>query len=118
MTNREYRNSLSPSKQTDWDRTYRNHPLYDYIDWDAFLDSEDRNEIHFLNKLDEVRDEYDCRYYILEKYFDEDAGTDYVLAFSVEEHTFYRVSFPVDGIYRFDGDISNADMENILKGYK
>ena len=60
MTNKEYRNSLPEAEKEKWDNTYtKGHPLKDYINWDAFLNSEDGNEMNFLiDKVDVAEDIY------------------------------------------------------------
>lgn len=79
MSNREYIGSLSEKNQSKCISTYLNHPLYKYIDWEAFLDSEDGNEMHFLNAQSIYDEQTDKVYYVLEEQSID--GVDYELCF-------------------------------------
>lgn len=106
MTNREYRNSLSSVEKVKWDNTYTNgHPLKDYIDWDAFLDSENGNELDFLlDKVEIAEDKYGRKVFILERYVEEDTGFDYTYVYIPEVNEFWKVPCPDDGIFDFESE--------------
>lgn len=79
MSNKDYIETLSEKRKNKCINTYLNHPLYKYIDWEAFFNSEDGNEMHFLNALDVYSDSEDNVYYVLEEQSID--GVDYKLCF-------------------------------------
>lgn len=105
MTNREYRNSLTEAEQAKWDMTYMSgHPLKEYINWEAFLDSEDGNEMNFLvDSVDVAKDIYGRTVYVLEHKVDE-AGLDYFYVYLAETDQFWTVPCPEDGVFNFESD--------------
>lgn len=48
MTNVEYLKSLTEEQKKEVEKTYANHPLAKFIDWEAFLSSENGNEMDFV----------------------------------------------------------------------
>jgi len=68
MTNKEYFFTLSPEKQEQFQKTYANHKLTEYIDWSAFMESEDGNELHFLKVMDKYTDEKGRECLVLKRY--------------------------------------------------
>lgn len=109
MTNREYRNSLPEAEQEKWDNTYtKGHPLKEYIDWNAFLDSEDGNELNFLiSKVEVAEDIFGRKVYVLDRYTDETTGIDCAYVYVAEADEFWKTPLPEDGIYDFNSDVPN-----------
>ena len=109
MTNKEYRNSLPEAEKEKWDNTYtKGHPLKDYINWDAFLNSEDGNEMNFLiDKVDVAEDIYGRKVYVLDIYIDESTGCTCAYVYVPEADEFWKTLLPEDGVYNFDSDIPN-----------
>ena len=48
MTNKERLDSLSPAERRECMTQYFDHPLFKYIDWKAFFESENGNEMDFV----------------------------------------------------------------------
>ncbi len=88
MTNKEYLRSLSKEEQKAYLEMYNRHPLYDYIDWKAFSESEDRDETHFVNNLGTKVIE-DQEFLLLERKVID--GIDYYKAFCFNDNSFYDV---------------------------
>jgi len=67
MTNYEYINSLSAEKRLEIQKTYARHPLAKHIDWRAFFQSDNGNELDFIRFIRKETDEYDRVIYTLEE---------------------------------------------------
>jgi hypothetical protein len=80
---------LSAEEQSRFRKTYSNHPLFDYIDWEAYYNSTNGNAMDFVNHLGKYKDENGNDVYILERFTEEDE--DYRLIFVCGENTFYKV---------------------------
>ncbi len=48
MTNAEHFATLSPEQKAEYRKVYESHPLYNYIDWDAFFDSDNGYTLDFV----------------------------------------------------------------------
>lgn len=85
MTNREYLENLTQEAQQDCLATYskNKHPLYDYIDWDAYWGSTDGNELHFLRTIREYTDNEGRRYAVLKEMSVD--GMDYELSYRFDD---------------------------------
>lgn len=83
MTNKEQLEKMSADKRADCENFYRSHPLTKYIDWNAFLNSGDGNEMHFLKALETFRDENGKTNIVLEKYSED--GIDYRTVYVPED---------------------------------
>lgn len=106
MTNREYRNSLPETEQVKWDKTYMNgHPLKEYINWEAFLDSENGNELDFLLDTVEIaEDTYGRKIYVLDRYDDKDTGFSYADIYIAETDEFWKVPCPEGDVFDFENN--------------
>lgn len=69
MTNIDYISKLPEDERKEAINTYKQHPLNEYIDWKAFFESTDGNEMNFLKVLEKKTDEYDNTIYVLEELF-------------------------------------------------
>lgn len=100
MTNKEYMESLAPEQQADFKATYskeRQGELYDYIDWNAWWNSEDRNELHFLKCMYQYVDEREDRYAVLNTFPSKSAdGATYVNIYSFSEQCMYQMPLATD----------------------
>lgn len=69
MTNREKIENLSPERKANAEKTYSKgvHPLYDYIDWNAWWNSEEPDELKYLRKVKDIVDEKENKYYLLQE---------------------------------------------------
>lgn len=91
MTNYEQIKSASPQQREEYEKLYREHPLAKYIDWKKYFESDDGNEMHFVNALHVYKDENGKTNYILEK--KQIDNLDYYLAYIAEDNQF--VELPV-----------------------
>lgn len=87
MTNREKINCLPPERQKRALACYQKgvHPLYDFINWESWFDSEEPNELNFLNKIKDFTDELGKKYVVLEEDVIID-GSDYMHVFVYGEN--------------------------------
>lgn len=67
MTNYEYIRTLPNEQRIEVQKTYARHPLAKYIDWRAFFQSENGNEIDFVRFIRKETDELDRVVYTLEE---------------------------------------------------
>lgn len=86
MLNRDYINSLPNDKKKECYELYRNHPLYDFIDWNAFLNSENGNEMQFVRYKTIIYDEFGNEYYVLKE------ENDSLLIYSIIDNAFSSIS--------------------------
>lgn len=116
MTNREHLATLNAEDRKECEATYsrERHPLYDYIDWDAYWDNEDGNEMHFLRKLDEYTDEFDKKYAVLKQELDEEQQMIYADLFSYFDGELIHCPVNEDGGYDIYPELSQADLDRCL----
>lgn len=88
-TNGEAFSALSPTEKEDFYKTYKNHPLGDYIDWKAYYESNDGNALNFVVALNEYYDEDGKRVFVLKELIEDDC--DYLLIYVCEDNTFYKI---------------------------
>ena len=86
MLNRDYINSLPNDKKKECYELYRNHPLYDFIDWNAFLNSENGNEMQFVRYKTIIYDEFGNEDYVLKE------ENDSLLIYSIIDNAFSSIS--------------------------
>ena len=79
MTNGEYYYSLTEDERKKFLKTYNNHPLAKYIDWKNFYESNDRNEMHFVESLRVDKDDNNNDVYVLNQFVKD--GEDYELIY-------------------------------------
>lgn len=89
MTNMQYMQFLSPQKQEECKNVYMTHPLAQYIDWDAFLKSENGNSLDFLKRESEYTDENNNKVYVLDTIVENNEC--YSLVFICGENTFHKI---------------------------
>ena len=89
MTNKEYYLSLNDKGKQDFENTCKEHPLNEYIDWEAFFDSEDGNEMHFVAAEKEYDEELGD--IIILKELTEN-NEDYLLVFIVNDTLFAKIA--------------------------
>ena len=89
ITNSKFYEGLPGDKKLDFLKSYAEHPLVDYIDWEAFYRSEDGNEMNFVKALRTRTDEDGNKVYVLKEIvmFDED----YELIFISGKNEFMRI---------------------------
>ena len=107
MTNKEYLNTLSPEKRAECEKTYSKgvYPLYDYIDWNAYWNSEDGNALHFLNYVRKYKDEFDREYVVLKEDIVKD-DMDYMLVYSFTDDEFQYIPMSDDEVpVRLSNDV-------------
>lgn len=79
ITNSDVYFGLSEEQKKDFLNTYSNHPLVDYIDWKAFYESEDGNEMNFVETVRVSKDENGNPIYVLKEFVENDE--DYELVY-------------------------------------
>lgn len=90
MTNWQFIEQLPAEKQRECLKQYNEHPLSHYIDWGAFYDIEDGNEMHFLKYLRIMKDEFDNSYYVLEEHKEKNKVVSYV--YSIIDNAFATIT--------------------------
>lgn len=88
-TNGEVYQDLSDEEKNNFRKTYSNHPLAKYIDWEAYYNSSDGNALHFVKCIRKYEDEEERLVFVLEKVVEDDL--DYNLIYVCEENAFYKV---------------------------
>ncbi len=83
MTNSDVYESLSEADKKSFTETYSQHPLADYIDWKAFYESDDGDEMHFLKYERTEKNENGGLVYVLKEI--DDNGEDYEIIFDTDE---------------------------------
>lgn len=83
MTNSDIYESLSEANKKSFTETYSQHPLADYIDWKAFYESDDGDEMHFLKYERTEKNENGGLVYVLKEI--DDNGEDYEIIFDTDE---------------------------------
>ncbi|MBR0540594.1 MAG: hypothetical protein IJK26_00085 [Clostridia bacterium] len=63
---------LTDEQKKNFLDTYANHPLADYIDWKAFYNSDDGNEMNFVKAVRVDKDEDGNLNYVLEEITEND----------------------------------------------
>lgn len=116
MTNKEHLDTLNAEDRKECESTYsrEHHPLYDYIDWKAFWNSEDGNEMHFLNKLDEFTDIYGKKYAVLKKEIDAEEHIDYATVFCYDDSEILRCPINEGGSYGFNPELTQEDLHKCV----
>lgn len=82
-TNSDFYEGLSEKDKQNFLDTYSNHPLHDYIDWKAFYESGDGNEMNFVKALGKELNENGDTVYVLDRITENDE--DYELVFDTTE---------------------------------
>ena len=88
VTNGEAFRQLNDEQKAMFRETYRNHPLTDYIDWDAFYESENGNALDFVKCIEKTVDESGNDVFFLERIQEDDM--DYKLMFVCGENIFVK----------------------------
>ena len=83
MTNSDIYESLSEADKKSFTETYSQHPLADYIDWKAFYESDDGDEMHFLKYERTEKNENGSLVYVLKEI--DDNGEDYEIIYDTDE---------------------------------
>lgn len=78
-TNSDVYFGLSEEQKENFLKTYSNHPLVNYIDWKAFYDSDNGNEMDFVNAVRIDKDEEGNLNYVLKEVVENDE--DYELVY-------------------------------------
>lgn len=89
QTNGMSYSALTPEEKEKFRETYNNHPLVNFIDWQAYYNSSDGNALHFVRCIDKYTDEEGRRVFVLDKINEDDL--DYKLIFVCEENSFYKI---------------------------
>lgn len=82
ITNSEFFQKLSETDKEKFLDTYSQHPLVDYIDWKAFYESSDGDEMHFLKYERTVKNEDGNLVYVLAEI--DDNGEDYEIIYDTD----------------------------------
>ena len=82
-TNSDVYQGLSETDKENFLNTYSNHPLVDYIDWKAFYESDDGDEMHFLKYERKEKNENGSLVYVLADI--DDNGEDYEIIYDTDE---------------------------------
>lgn len=90
MTNIERLNTLSEQDRAECIKNYSKgvHPLFDYIDWKKYWNSEDGNEMHFVNSFREFSDENGYTYLVLHHFIRD--GIEFLLTFCINDESFFQ----------------------------
>lgn len=88
-TNGEAFTALSAKEKEFFYKTYKTHPLSDYIDWKAYYVSKNGNALDFVVCLDEYTDEEGKRVFVLKEIVEDDC--DYLLIYVCEDNMFYKI---------------------------
>ena len=91
MTNGEAYQKLTTDEKIKFRKMYNEHPLFGFIDWKAFYNSEDGNAMNFVNCQNIIHNKYGQTVYVLEDAVSE-TGEDYKLVYVCEEDAFYKIS--------------------------
>lgn len=79
---------LDNTQKEAFRETYRNHPLADFIDWDAFYESQNGNTLDFVKCIDKYKDENGNTVFFLKQIQEDDM--DYKLLFVCGENCFIK----------------------------
>ena len=82
ITNSEFFQKLSETDKEKFLDTYSQHPLADYIDWKAFYESADGDEMHFLKYERTFKNENGNLVYVLAEI--DDNGEDYEIIYDTD----------------------------------
>ena len=113
MTNKEFMESLSPDDQKDFMDTYSRSRItcYDYVDWDAWWNAE--KGVDVLDKIKclyDYTDEKGNKYFVLEKFLNEEYQMNYVRIYGVCEDSIYEVPANEDEtIENYEYDVHEDD---------
>lgn len=88
ITNGEAFQQLNEAQKEAFRETYRNHPLADYIDWDAFYESGNGNALDFVKHIEKTVDENGGVVFFLKRIQENDM--DYKLMFVCSENIFVK----------------------------
>lgn len=88
-TNGQNYNLLSSEEKEEFRNMYKNHPLFDYIDWDGYYNSEGGFSLDFVKFIDKYKNEDEKEVFVLEKMVIDEH--DYLLIFVCGENNFYKV---------------------------
>ncbi len=94
MTNGEVFQSLTTEEKLLFRKYYNSHPLFGFIDWKAFYESEDGNAMNFVSYQNKYKNIYGQTVYVLEDLISEN-NEDYQLIYICEEDAFYKVPAPL-----------------------
>lgn len=89
QTNGEAYQALPDEEKNNFREIYGNHPLADYIDWQAYYASNNGNALDFVRCIDKYKDKDGKQVYVLEDITEDDL--DYKLIFVCEDNTFCKV---------------------------
>lgn len=84
LTNREIMERLSAKEKYEMKYSIKHHPLHNYIDWEAFMESTNRNEMEFINSVCTYENELGETIIVLSVYADEEYEVDYMETYNVE----------------------------------
>ncbi len=88
-TNSDVYFGLSDKDKQHFLDTYENHPLKDYIDWNAFYRSNDGNEMHFVKALRTRQNEDGGMVYVLKEVVENDE--DYEVVYDTTENEIQKL---------------------------
>lgn len=90
MINSQHLSIMTAALQKKAKQLYANHPLHEYIDWEAYMESEDGNEMHFVRCIDTFIDENEKTNIVLDLFSDEN-DIDYYTVYVIEDDAFYQI---------------------------
>ena len=90
MTNGAVYQKLATEEKVYFRRLYNDHPLFGFIDWKAFYESENGNAMDFVSYQEKFQNKYGQTVYVLEDLISEN-NEDYKLIYICEEDAFYKV---------------------------
>ena len=93
MTNGEIYNTLPDDEKNKFRAAYNSHPLFNYIDWKAFYNSDDGNALNFVKYRNKYITKQGDIVYILDN-ITSDNQEDYQLAYNCTEDAFYKIPAP------------------------
>lgn len=91
-TNIENYNQLSDAEKKRFRETYNKHPLFPYIDWDAYSKSYGGNTLDFVKCVDRYIDRTkNIMFFVLEMTIIDDM--DYLLVYDCNENQFLHIPY-------------------------
>ncbi len=90
MTNGAVYQKLPTDEKLLFRKLYNSHPLFGFIDWKAFYESENGNAMDFVLYQDKFQNKYGQTIYVLADVSSE-TNEDYKLVYICEEDAFYKI---------------------------
>lgn len=88
-TNGKTFDTLTSEEKIEFKETYKNHPLFDFIDWEAFYHSKNGNAFDFVDCITKAKDEDGNEMLVLKKLTDN--NEDYLLVYMLKDGNFYKI---------------------------